>query len=64
VLGGPKIIDDGVRERMRAVLADIRSGRFADALRNEEASGYPRLTDARRRARALAVEQARNSLSS
>ena len=62
VIGGPKIVDDGVRERMRAILADVREGRFAAALADEEASGYPRLRKARDRARTLRVEQARGSL--
>ncbi len=64
VLGGPRVIDDHVRKRMREVLDDVRSGRFAKALSDEAASGYPRLKHARARARALAVEQARRSLES
>ncbi|WP_162888084.1 ketol-acid reductoisomerase [Sphingomonas mesophila] len=64
VLGGPAVIDDGVRERMRAVLSGIRSGAFAAALKDEEASGYPRLKSARERARSLAVEAVRRSLDS
>ncbi|MEO6114080.1 MAG: ketol-acid reductoisomerase [Sphingomicrobium sp.] len=62
VIGGPRIIDDGVRQRMRAILADVREGRFAAALSDEEASGYPRLTRAREEARQLRVEQARKRL--
>ena len=34
VMGGPRIVDDGVRARMREVLAEIRAGRFAEALRD------------------------------
>ena len=63
VIGGPKIVDDGVRARMRAVLADVREGRFAAALADEEASGYPALKQARERARGLQVEQARKRIS-
>ena len=62
VIGGPKIVDDGVRQRMRAILADVREGRFAAALADEEASGYPALRQARERARGLKVEQARGRL--
>jgi ketol-acid reductoisomerase len=62
-LGGRVVIGDDVRARMRAVLGSIRDGRFAAALRDEEASGYPRLLEARRNARALAVEAARARLS-
>src|SRR5687767_4916565 len=47
VLGGPRIVDGGVRLRMREILAEIRAGRFSDMLRDEEASGYPRLRAAR-----------------
>ena len=62
VIGGPKIVDDGVRQRMRAILANVREGRFAAALADEEASGYPQLRQARERARSLQVEQARQRL--
>jgi ketol-acid reductoisomerase len=62
VIGGPRIVDAGVRERMRAVLEDVRTGRFADVLRDEEASAYPRLRAAREKALGLRVEQARKKL--
>ena len=62
VLGGPKVVDDGVRARMKAVLADIQCGAFAAALKDEEASGYPLLRRARADARALGVERARRAL--
>ena len=61
-LGGPQVIGDEVRDRMRAVLGAIRDGSFAAALKDEEASGYPRLIKARRKARENAVEAARASL--
>ena len=62
VIGGPRIVDDGARQRMGEILDEIRSGRFADALRDEEATGYPRLRAARATARNLAVEAARRKL--
>ena len=62
VIGGPRIVDEGVREAMRAVLRDVRSGAFASELKAEEAAGYPRLRAARERARTLAIEQARTAL--
>jgi ketol-acid reductoisomerase len=62
VMGGQRIVDDGVRNRMSAILSEIRAGRFADALRDEEASGYPRLLKARAAARQQLVEQARQKL--
>ena len=64
VIGGPRIVDSGVRSRMREILAEVRAGRFSDMLRDEEASGYPRLRAARDEARNLAVERARTKLGS
>jgi ketol-acid reductoisomerase len=61
-LGGRRIVDAGVRQRMAEILAEIRGGRFAEQLTREEADGYPRLEVARTEARALRVEQAFNSL--
>lgn len=62
VMGGPRIVDETVRQRMRDILDEVRAGRFADALKDEETSGYPRLRAARLRARELPVEQARKHL--
>ena len=62
VMGGSRIIDEGVRERMKAVLEEVQAGRFTDVLKDEEATGYPRLRDARLQARSLPVEQARKKL--
>ena len=62
VVGGPRIVDDGVRSRMRDILAEVRAGKFAELLRDEEASGYPRLRKARQQARSLRIEQARRKL--
>ena len=50
VLGGPRIVDEGVRQRMRDIFEEIRGGRFAAQLADEEASGYPQLRAARGRA--------------
>ncbi len=47
-LGGPKIVDAGVRQRMADILGEIRRGEFAEELRREEAEGYPRLNDGAR----------------
>jgi ketol-acid reductoisomerase len=57
VLGGPRIVDGEVRRKMREVLDEVRSGRFAKALQQEADSGYPLLEKARADARAKAVEQ-------
>jgi ketol-acid reductoisomerase len=63
LLGGKRIVDESVRARMAEVLAEIRAGRFADELRAEEASGYPRLEKARAEARSTLVEQTYRKLS-
>ena len=63
-LGGSRIVDDGVRQRMADMLAEIRAGRFTEQLSSEEASDYPRLKAARGAAKALAVERAFNALRS
>jgi ketol-acid reductoisomerase len=63
-LGGPRIVDAGVRQRMAEMLAEIRAGRFAEQLAGEEAAGYPRLKAARAAAKALPVERAFSTLCS
>jgi ketol-acid reductoisomerase len=62
VLGGPRIVDEGVRDRMKQVHSDVRAGRFTDLLKEEETSGYPRLKAARERSQGLRVERARKKL--
>lgn len=61
-LGGRRIVDAGVRQRMAEMLAEIRAGQFAAELTREEADSYPRLNKARAEARELPVEQAFKSL--
>ena len=57
VLGGPRIIDGHVRQRMGEVLKEVRSGRFAQQLKSEAQSGYPVLEKTRRDSRERAVER-------
>jgi ketol-acid reductoisomerase len=57
VVGGPRIIDAGVRARMAEVLKEVREGRFARELMQEEETGYPRLDAARAQARESKVER-------
>lgn len=57
LLGGKRIIDAGVRERMAEVLAEVRAGRFAEELRAEEANGYQRLEKARADTRTTRIER-------
>jgi ketol-acid reductoisomerase len=40
---GPRIVDDGVKERMRAVLDEVQSGAFANEWLTEHANGGPEL---------------------
>jgi len=61
-LGGPKIVDAAVRQRMADILGEIRRGEFVEELRREEAESYPRLNGARARARAGLIEQVFNRL--
>ena len=44
---GPRIVDDAVKQRMREVLEDVRSGRFADELFADDAAGRPRFAQLR-----------------
>jgi ketol-acid reductoisomerase len=62
LLGGRRIVDQSIRDRMKEVLAEVRAGKFAGELRQEEASGYKRLEQAREKARAAEVEKARKNL--
>jgi ketol-acid reductoisomerase len=57
LLGGKRIVDSGVRERMAEVLAEVRAGRFADELKSEESSGYARLEQARKAARETQLDE-------
>jgi ketol-acid reductoisomerase len=57
LLGGQRIVDASVRKRMAEVLEEVRQGRFADELRQEEASAYERLESARSEARETLLER-------
>jgi ketol-acid reductoisomerase len=61
-LGGRRVIDAGVRERMREILAEIRAGAFTSELKEEAAGNYPLLNRARSQARRHPVEQALQSV--
>lgn len=56
-VGGVRIVDSAVRQRMADILAEVRSGKFAEDLRQEESAGYPRLEQARKAARQTPIEQ-------
>ena len=54
---GPRVIDEHVRERMRALLEDIRSGTFAKEWIAEMDAGEPRLAELRAQAAEQTLEQ-------
>lgn len=59
VLGGSRLIDDEIRQKMREILAEIRTGRFTRLFGEEAAANYPLLREARAVARRSAIETAR-----
>ena len=63
LLGGKRIVDESVRQRMSEVLAEVRAGRFADELTSEESTGYQRLEKARVDARKTLLEETYRKLS-
>ena len=57
LLGGRRIVDAGVRRRMAEILEEVRQGRFAGELREEQAASYDRLEKARTDARETLLEE-------
>jgi ketol-acid reductoisomerase len=56
LLGGRRIVDGDVRQRMAEILKEVREGRFAGELKEEESNAYKRLERARSQARATLLE--------
>jgi len=56
-LGGTRIVDSGVRDRMKLILESVRKGEFARELSDEEEQGYPRLEASREQARKTLLER-------
>lgn len=54
---GPKIVDEQTKQRMRQVLADIQSGKFAKTFRDDYAAGFPVFKANREKDRNHPVEQ-------
>ena len=50
-MSGPRIVDEGVRDRMRQVLAEIQDGTFAEEWLGEAEAGFPHFLALRREAR-------------
>src|SRR3954471_10501944 len=63
LLGGRRIVDATVRERMAEVLTEVRAGKFAADLTREESTGYPRLEKAREDNRRTLLEATYRRLS-
>lgn len=63
LLGGKRIVDDSVRNRMAEVLAEVRAGKFAEELRAEKANAYERLEKARDEARKTLIDETYRKLS-
>ena len=57
LLGGKRIVDEGVRSRMSEILAEVRAGKFARQLSEETDSGYAQLERARAENRAAKLEE-------
>ena len=55
---GPRIVDAHVKDAMRAVMADVRSGKFAQAWMAEHRAGAPNLKKMRAAAAAHPIEDA------
>jgi ketol-acid reductoisomerase len=56
-LSGPRVIDEGVRDRMRQILAEIRDGSFAREWIAEAEQGFPHFSALRREARSAPIER-------
>ena len=54
---GPRLIDDSVKQRMRGILEDIQSGRFAREWVTENQAGAPSFKAMRRRAADHPIEE-------
>lgn len=55
-VSGPRVIDDHVKENMKAVLADIRSGAFAARFIADQDAGAPEFTALRAAAEKHPIE--------
>jgi len=56
-ISGPRVVDEGVKERMKGVLEDIQSGRFARNFIQENQSGNVSFNAMRRRAAEHPMEE-------
>ena len=61
-VSGPRVITAQVKENMKAVLADIQSGKFAEEFVNDYKSGRPKLEAYRKEAAELEIEKVGSEL--
>ena len=55
-VSGPRVIDERVKENMKAVLADIQNGSFAERFMNDQEAGGPEFTSMRAKAEQHPIE--------
>ncbi|NKX49786.1 ketol-acid reductoisomerase [Arthrobacter deserti] len=55
-VSGPRVIDEHVKENMKAVLADIQSGAFAKRFMDDQAAGGPEFQELRRKGEQHPIE--------
>jgi ketol-acid reductoisomerase len=55
-VSGPRVIDEHVKENMKAVLADIQSGAFAERFIRDQDAGAPEFQELRKKAEAHPIE--------
>src|SRR5690348_17530701 len=53
---GPRVADDGVRDRLREILAEVRSGAFAQELFADDEAGRPKFAQLRKAGEERAAE--------
>ncbi|WP_394159875.1 ketol-acid reductoisomerase [Galactobacter valiniphilus] len=56
-VSGPRVITPEVKENMKAVLADIQNGAFADRFMNDQAAGAPEFKELRAKGEAHPIEE-------
>jgi ketol-acid reductoisomerase len=53
---GPRVVDDAVKQRLRDILAEVRSGAFAEELFADDQAGRPRFAELRKAGAERAAE--------
>ncbi len=61
-VSGPRVIDERVKDNMKAVLADIQSGSFAERFMNDQEAGGPEFAALRAKGEAHSIEETGRAL--